>query len=155
MPNNCARKLLLIACSSRKLHTSGLLPAIQRYDGVMYRVIRKARREGYFPENVDVKIVSAKFGLIDASTPIPDYDVRMDRQRAEELRPEVEHNLRNMIPTQKYDELFINMGKTYLRAIGNLGEWMAPEVMVAYAAGGIGTKANALKAWLKSRNYDA
>jgi len=56
--------LLLIACSSRKLRTKGLLPVIERYDGVTYRVIRKAMREGYFPPNVDIKILSAKLRLV-------------------------------------------------------------------------------------------
>jgi hypothetical protein len=61
MNNKSSRKkLLLIACSNRKVRTRGLLPAIERYDGVTYRVIRKAMREGYFPPNVDVKILAAR-----------------------------------------------------------------------------------------------
>src|SRR5579875_351231 len=73
--------LLLIACSQRKLSISGLLPALERYDGGHYRLLRKARREGYWTENLEVFILSAKYGLIRSSTPIENYERRMDQKR--------------------------------------------------------------------------
>ncbi len=142
------RKLLLIACSNRKLRTKGLLPAIERYDGVTYRVIRKAQREGYFPKSVDIKILSAKFGLIDADTPIPHYDRRMDKERAKELLPQVKRQLTRFFRRAKYSEIFINLGKDYLLATGNIADIAGQKTIVKYALGGIGTKAQTMKTWL-------
>lgn len=82
-----SRKLLLLACSNRKIRSKGLMPAIERYDGVNYRVIHKLQREGRFPKNVDVKILSAKFGLIDAQTPIPYCEP--PRHRGEKYRQDI------------------------------------------------------------------
>ena len=76
------RLLLIIACSQRKRSELNLLPAIGRYDGVYFRLLRKARREGYWPENLDMLILSSKYGLIDLSTPIAYYEQRMTRTRA-------------------------------------------------------------------------
>src|SRR5262245_4306372 len=44
--------LLIMACSQRKRSEPNLLPAIERYDGVHFRVLRKAQREGYWPANL-------------------------------------------------------------------------------------------------------
>lgn len=142
------RKLLLIACSNRKRRDKRLLPAIERYDGVTYRVIRKAIREGYFPANVDIKILSAKFGLIDAQAPIPYYNQKMDKRRAEELNLQVMRRLRRLVLRSIYSEIYSNMGKVYLLAIDGLHDIVSAETQIKYAKGGIGRKAKAMKEWL-------
>ncbi len=147
-----ARKLLLVACSQRKLRTKGLLPAIERYDGVNYRVIRKAMREGYFPPNVDIKILSAKFGLIDAQERIPWYDQRMNKERAVELNPKVMQRLKRSVSRNGYLEIHINMGKVYLLAMDGLQNVVNSDITIKYAKGGIGEKAKAMKEWLKASN---
>lgn len=93
MMSTVPRKMLLIACSNRKKRDKGLMPAIERYDGVNHLVIKKLMREGKFPDNVDIKILSAKFGLIDAAMPIQFYNRRMDTQRAIQLNPQVVEKL--------------------------------------------------------------
>lgn len=142
------RKLLLIACSNRKVRTKRLLPAIERYDGVNYRVIRKAIREGYFPPNVDIKILSAKFGLIDAQTRIPYYDQRMTKGRVAELRLQVIGDLKQLMHKAKYIEAFINMGAVYLLALDGLGDIVGGSVRMKKAKGGIGSKSRSMKLWL-------
>lgn len=141
-----SRKLLLIACSNRKIRSKGLLPAIERYDGVNYRVIHKLQREGKFPDNVDVKILSAKFGLIDAQTPIPYYDQKMDKRRATELRGQVMREL-GKIAHEPYEEIFINMGKVYLGAMDGYTA-LLPHARIISAKGGIGQKMAAMRNWL-------
>jgi len=149
------RKLLLIACSNRKVRAKGLLPAIERYDGVMYRVIRKAMREGYFPPNVDIKILSAQYGLIDAETRIAYYDRKIDRKRAIELRPQVLRDLKKAFQGSEYSEVFINLGKTYLLAINGLREMAGHNVQIESACGGIGSKSKRMKQWLLSTDDHA
>ena len=80
------RLLLIVSCSQRKRSESRLLPAIERYDGVYFRLLRKALREDYWPENLDALILSAKYRLIDMATPIDSYEQRMTRSRATELK---------------------------------------------------------------------
>lgn len=77
-----SRYLLIISCSQRKRSDSGLLPAVEWYDGVNFRVIRKAQREGYWPKNLDLLILSAKHGLLKPDVLLEDYDLRMTRERA-------------------------------------------------------------------------
>lgn len=78
-----ARYLLIIACSGRKRTDSGLLPAIARYDGGHFRVLRKARTDGYLSNYLDVLILSAKYGLIEACKPIANYEQRMNRNTSQ------------------------------------------------------------------------
>jgi hypothetical protein len=61
--------LLIVSCSQRKRSELGPLPTLERYDGVHFRVLRKARREGYWPEKLNVLIVSARYGLLELDTP--------------------------------------------------------------------------------------
>src|SRR5581483_2856517 len=139
-------KLLLIACSNRKTHTKGLIPAIERYDGVNFSVIHKLQREGKFPDNVHIKILSAKFGLIDAQTPIPYYNQRMDKHRAKTLHPQVMRELEKLAHTP-YEEIFVNMGKRYLEAMTGYHA-VFRGAKISFADGGIGQRMAAMKYWL-------
>jgi len=149
MSRRIRKKLLIIACSNRKLRTKGLLPAIERYDGVTYRVIRKAMREGYFPSNVDIKILSAEFGLIDADTLIPYYDRRMDKARAEELKSPVHKLLQMHFAKHTYAEIYIDLGADYLPAIQ---DFVFPSnTKQIFAKERIGIRLGNLRKWLLTR----
>jgi cytoplasmic iron level regulating protein YaaA (DUF328/UPF0246 family) len=113
------RYLLIIACSQRKRPDPGRLPAIERYDGVNFRVLQKAKRERYLPDNLDILILSAKYGLIEATTPIENYGLKMTKQRAMELQTEVSRDLDNYLSKTRYDEIFVNLGKAYLTTIAH------------------------------------
>jgi len=61
-----AKYLLIIPCSKRKTAPPRVkVSAINLYDGPFYRIIRKAFRESGKPDNLDIMILSAKYGLID------------------------------------------------------------------------------------------
>lgn len=80
------RRLLIIACTATKRRDVRLLPAIDRYCGPSFRVLRRWLSD--HPEaaaRLDVCILSAEFGLVPANQPIPDYDRRMTAARACEL----------------------------------------------------------------------
>lgn len=89
------RSLLIISCSDAKTDDPGAVPAIQRYKGPFFPSIRKAMREGYFPESLDILILSAKYGIIRHDENIEDYDQRMSPERAGKLRPSVQKKLDN------------------------------------------------------------
>jgi hypothetical protein len=145
--------LLLIACSQRKHSASGLLPALQRYDGGNYRLLRKARREGYWPENLEVLILSAKYGLIESSTPIENYEQRMDQTRADELRQQTLQSLQDYARQDTYHEVYVELGQDYFLAVGDLSEIFKGSTVI-YGSGRIGERLANLKQWIK-RIYQA
>lgn len=138
------RYLLILACSDEKKKDPGLLPAIERYDGYFFKIIKKMMRRGEFPSSVDILILSAEYGLIEPNTPIKYYDRRMNKQRAMELRPKVMEKLREIV--KGYDEVFVCLGKDYLECIKGIENF----ANVKYANGKIGEKGRELKEWLKS-----
>ena len=62
--------ILLMSCSSKKNNTGRPIPAIDLYNGVFFSVYKKAIKA--FPNissKIKVLIISAKYGLIEASHP--------------------------------------------------------------------------------------
>ncbi len=141
------RYLLIVACSQRKCPDPGLLPAIERYDGGSYRLLRKSRREGYWPERLDMLILSTKYGLIDASTPIANYDQRMNRDRAGELKNQTVQALQSYAGQNTYCEVYVDLGQDYYPAIGDLQD-IFDGSLITYAEGRIGERLKRLKQWL-------
>ena len=74
--------LVVMPCSATKRPDDGLLPALERYDGPMWRTLRAALPAA---AAVDVWFLSARFGFHPATLPIPDYEQRMTKARAAEL----------------------------------------------------------------------
>lgn len=140
--------LLIVACSQRKRPDPGLLPAIERYDGVNFRVLRKARREGYWPENLDVLILSAKYGLVGPDMLIECYEFPMTLERALALQPATAAGLDACLAQTDYCEVFVNMGQTYLVALAQSRELHRQTEKVRYATGAIGKKMSQMKGWL-------
>src|SRR6185437_3701773 len=136
--------LLLIACSNRKRSDHDLLPALERYNGGAYRVLRRARREGYYPTHLTTLVLSAKYGLIDIASPIAYYDQRMDPTRAEELRPEVHQVLAYVATREVYNQVYVDMGAGYLPGLPDLGALFQGSHLI-YASGRIGERLVHLK----------
>jgi hypothetical protein len=111
-----ARRLLILSCSRCKRADGGLLPAIQRYDGPAFRVLRRFLREGQ-SEAPDVRILSAEHGLIPHYRSIPYYDRIMTLSRARELRPGVREELTRIASRGPPRETFVFAGQTYLVAL--------------------------------------
>lgn len=142
------RYLLVIACSSRKRPVPEPLPALERYDGVNFRVLRKARREGHWPAGLDILVISAKYGLVEAITEIPYYDLLMTKARALQLQQQVSLALDERINLVDYDEVFVNLGKAYRVAIAGTTALGPNSPKVHFATGGIGEKMSQMKQWL-------
>ncbi len=140
------RRLLLISCSRQKRQTRSRLPAIERYDGPAFRVLRrymKGRTDGQ-PE---VLILSAKWGLISGDTPLPNYNCRMTTRRAGEMRPLLSAQLRKILGSHAC-EVFVAMDDAYWRVI-NLQELSEMEGIRIYSTrGGRGRRLAGLYDWL-------
>jgi len=104
------RKLLIVSCSASKCPDPGDMEAFDRYTGDMYKSMKKI---GVPEENVDLAIMSAKYGLIRRDTPIPTYNVKMDKEIAGNLLkdPAQVNRIRNTITG--YDEVVVEGSDLY------------------------------------------
>lgn len=129
------------------------MPAIERYDGGSFRVIKKAKREQKKLDNIDILIVSAKYGLIEASTPIVDYEKRINQQRAKELNPQVLQILKKYAITGDYIEIYLDLGQDYSLAIEGVQDLFTGSRFI-FAQGRIGERLRQLKLWLEEKSID-
>jgi hypothetical protein len=144
--NQPAGHLLLLGCSDRKRAVKGKLPALELYDGVNFRVLRAFLNEHGWPPGLCIKILSAKYGLIDATDLIETYDQRLDESTARQMNGKVLKALASVgTPTC----VFVNLGKDYLRSVEGI-ERLFPGQQFVYAEGGIGLKMAQMKKWLRS-----
>lgn len=109
------RQLLILGCSQTKREAPGLLPAIDRYDGSSYRVLRSYLRDREWPATLSVAILSAKYGLVGGFTGIENYDERMTPLRASEWAPTCKLRLNDW--AGNHSSFHFSLGKDYLPAI--------------------------------------
>ncbi len=137
--------ILLMSCSSKKRNTDRPIPAIDLYNGVFFSVYKKAVKT--FPSlssKVKVLIISAKYGLIDASHSISYYDLKMSHSIALAQRNENTSILQSFIHDLKPETLVVVMGKTYLQSV-DLSDIQIPIMIIS---GEIGVMLHNLKQWL-------
>lgn len=149
-----ARRLLILSCSRRKRPDPGLLPALERYDGPRYRLLRKFRRERPDAATaVDVLVLSAELGLIAWHHHIPWYDRVMTAMRAAELRSQVLASLRRALDggTPGYTSVFISAGRTYRQALAGSENVLPPHLVPTVSSGAPGQMLAQLRAWLYER----
>jgi hypothetical protein len=140
-------RLLILACSQRKTAAKGILTAIERYDGPAFRVLRKYLREK--PSNApSVVILSAKFGLIEDTQKIPNYDCRLSQTTAERLRPQVLKVLRQKLESQPWHSIGICAGQEYQKALLGFSSLIPDGATVDLIEGGLGPRLTRLRAWL-------
>ena len=143
------KRLLLIACSQRKLSDTRPVPAIERYDGPAFRVLRKYLSEVECA-SLAILIVSAEFGLIAANRKIPDYDRRMSIGRASELAPSVKSAVLRFISKHRPSEIGICLGRDYANAISGLEGQIPKSIVIEHLRGGLGPRLSNLHRWLRS-----
>lgn len=142
-------RAVVLACSDRKRPGRKPLPAIERYDGPLFRVLRRAEQVGAGP--TATLVLSAKFGLVDGHDPIPDYDKRMTRERAAELRESVRNALSRALVQADVHDLFIAVGTSYEPALADAADVIPEETSIHRATGSIGGMAGQLYDWLHGK----
>lgn len=142
-------RLLILSCSQKKRPAQDLLPALERYDGPSYWVMNKfMRTHPSEAQMLDVYILSAKFGLISASKLIPNYDCRITLQRTKELQQPTLNQLKQILISKRYGDLFINLGKDYLQVLNGYESLIPDNLKVIVSTGTIGYKLAELRNWL-------
>ncbi len=144
-------RLLIISCSERKEPGTGPLPAIDRYDGPAFRVLRKYLRE-VKPEALIVLILSAKYGLIVADRRIEDYDCRLTASSAARLRPKVLKVVKNVLDSGEWSSVGVCASKVYHIALDGLSGMVPVGARLDLIEGGQGPRLTNLRAWLYQRD---
>lgn len=114
-----SRSLLIVSCSATKIYTSTKLPAILRYSGITYCFLKSILLNMKWSPYVDLLIVSAKYGLLKPLQPIPFYEQRLTLEIIEELRDEVNNQLKQLDPSL-YSDCFVNLSKLYSKSVVEL-----------------------------------
>lgn len=142
--------LVILGCSQRKRQTSRILPAIDRYNGPVFGVLRKHTRET--PDNpAAVCVLSARFGLIRGERKIPRYNLQLSGRGVVDLRQRVKKQLERTLKTIKPKRLFVSVGAQYWPLLSEGLQHKLNTRNVVVATGGIGGRASQLSRWLGSK----
>lgn len=140
-------RLLILSCAKAKRDDPELLPAIERYDGPAFRLLRRFLRSAPW-QSLDVYVLSAQLGLIASSEPIPNYDRLMTQERARELQPGVTAALEAITHAGAYQEMLVWTGTGYAVALEGYAGLMPEGLTIRSAEGAIGKKLAILYDWL-------
>lgn len=145
---NSHRRLLILSCSQRKHPSEDLLPAIERYNGPLFFVLRRFLRECPLEaKQLDVYILSAAYGLISKDHQTKFYDQKMNLSRIDELQPHVKTLFSSLLQNH-YTSICFVLGKTYLKVFENLNDLIPNLTETLVTHGSIGKKQVQLKNWL-------
>ena len=149
------RYLLVIPCSKRKiLSKDETIPAFDLYNGPFYQTIKKTFRQNGLPDNLDILILSAKYGLIHSNELISTYEQIMTTERAKELENQVMMEFKELFKDKSYNEIFVNLGKTYTLALEE-SRSLLDDYNVSWGYGQIGERLHQLKIWLTEIPLDS
>jgi hypothetical protein len=141
------QRILVMSCGKRKRPDTTLLPALERYDGPSFHVLRRylASHPASPP---DVYILSSRFGLIPAGQPIPNYDQRLTPQRAAELQPALREALTEILSRREYKQIYLAVGREYAQALDGYEALVPTAASVIVARGSQGRRIAQLYDWL-------
>lgn len=111
-PSSTKNSLLVVACSATKDSHEEPLAAILRYHGVSYIPLKALLLEKSWPLNVDLLIISAKYGLLRALQPIPHYDERLTEETLDERKRLIERQFAEM-EVSSYQNCMLNLPSLY------------------------------------------
>ena len=145
---NGKRRLLILSCSQRKRASHEPLPAIDRYNGPLFFVLRRFLRECPLQARLlDVYILSAAYGLIPGNFPTVWYDRKLNTSRVFELQSQVNATFSGL-PRDDYVSICFVLGKIYLKTFEDLQYLVPVHTKSIIAHGTMGVKQIQLKKWL-------
>jgi hypothetical protein len=143
-------RLLILKCSARKRTDNATLPALERYDGPLWKVLRAFLRE--YPTartELDIYALSAQYGLIPASSSIENYDLLMTPAQAVTIQPHATHMFTTLMQ-REYQAICLALSQRYLAALGDWHTKLDPDRVrrVTITDGPEGMKLHQLRQWL-------
>ncbi len=143
--------LVILGCSQRKRQTSRLIPAIERYDGPMFKVYRKHADER---GDLVLFVLSARFGLIPGHRLIPRYERRLRASDRDDAQADVERDLQAVVDELRPSRLFASVGKSYWPLVRRPLDRRALGDKLTIASGSIGRRASQLVQWLQLVSHE-
>jgi len=148
------KRLLLLGLSFRRKKDEGMLPAIERFDGLFFRVARKYLSSA---KDIEVAVMIDDLTLVEGSAKMtyvkPEGEQWGKQTFSKELvrkaKVKNESFLAKKLKNKKYSEIFVSMGKKYAEALPDLSSYNVK--IVFPTTGGPGPKAQALKEWIVMR----
>jgi len=145
------RRLLVLGPSFRRRRGEGLLPALEHFDGLFFRVARK-HLGGV--RGVDVVVMVDDLTLVDGDTPLAYREPvgsewgkqRFSEEALEKARIVNEKFFEKKLRNGRYSEVYLAMGRQYAEALPDLAKFGVKVVFPT--SGGPGPKAQALKQWI-------
>jgi hypothetical protein len=144
------KPVLVIACGEGKKR--GVHPAHRLYTGSLWQTYRKRREEqegrdwsGKHPA-LDVFVISARYGLVEETMPIANYNHRLVRSEVEDLAEKIREQIRRFHSRLRWQGVVFVGGKLYREVLERAGlevEDLAP-------GHGIGDKRAALNKYLRT-----
>ncbi|MGQ9706746.1 MAG: hypothetical protein ACUVWP_07085 [bacterium] len=138
---------MILFCSRKKKKDKTPLLAIERYDGGWIRLVRKnvlSDRDNI--KDIDVYILSGRYGLIQIDYSIPYYEEREPHRRLLEKKEEVIEKIKILFENERYSEVYLLMGRIFKEvAVKGIPEG----VKVIFCNGGYGDKMHDFLRWLK------
>lgn len=130
-------RLLIMSCSERKKR--GIGRSIDMYDGNSFRMVRNYLQNN---DGLDVRIISAKYGLINQNFKIENYNEKLTLAKAKVLRKKHAREISTLLSC--YRETMVCGGAVYRSVAGN-GDYN-------YTKGKMGEQLSQLREWLYSKN---
>ncbi|MDE0554786.1 MAG: hypothetical protein OXI24_11250 [Candidatus Poribacteria bacterium] len=151
---NHKQRLLILSCSQRKRIAQASLPAIERYNGPLFFVLRRFLREcPHQAEQLEVCILSAAYGLIPGDFPTALYDQKMDASRVVELQQQINITFRDILQNN-YASICFVLGKAYMKGFESLLDLIPSSMETIITRGTIGRRQAQLKNWLWEKSLD-
>lgn len=145
------RRLLILGPSFRRRRDEAPLSALERFDGLFYRVARKYLSS---VKDVDVVVMTDDLTLVDGNSPLAFREPKgsewgkqkIDKETFEKAKAVNEKFLEKKFKNEKYSEVYLAMGRQYAAALPDLAKYGVKVVFPT--SGGPGPKAQALKKWI-------
>jgi len=140
--------LLLIGCSRKKSPHLQRGPAWDLYDGPLFQVLKKALRgRPEWEATITVRIVSARYGLIEPQQVISTYNERLTSKVAQLHGDLWARQLREVVLNHSFRAVHVNLGRDYLSVLPNL-DTLFGATPLDRATGGIGVRNAQSRRWL-------
>jgi hypothetical protein len=153
------RRLLIVSASVRTTSGFEKLRAIELFDGIFARAVRKYIREGFIDRR-DVFFVSPTLGLIRGTEPLDlghtintenwhKPKIMIDKEDLLRLNDRALSVLREAAGKTEYVEAYVNVGKSLTQIINGIDTVLRCPIIYAHGRG-IGPKTAHMKAWVKT-----
>ena len=119
------------------------LPALLRFVGRYPSLLKSLQKQAKFPK-CDVIFVTAN-GIIFSQQNIGVLGFRMTLEMAKKMREQNLRALTNIFSTRKYDAVYVNVDKIYLKSIKGFDK--LTNAVVTYAKGVLGERTTHMKRW--------